>query len=168
MIRRAAEHAEGRVGDSAMSQHAPLQVLARARAQEIDRVATSLLLVGQGVAVRWIRLHVVEGGDRRGGVAKGGMVGDVVDPLAADIDDTPVAQRFQMLFARAQHRPLLVWRQNSSMSDGGGERLTAGASTGCSLSFVGKAGGRRSPWHATTNAGSAIVFCMRPAASSRP
>ncbi len=108
VIGRAAEHAEGRVGDPAMSQHAPLQVLARARAQEIDRVATSLLLVGQGVAVRRIRLHVVEGGDRRGGVAKGGMTGDVVDPLAADIDDTAVAQRFQMLFARAQHRPLLV------------------------------------------------------------
>ena len=108
MIGRAAEHAEGRVGNPPMSQHAPLQVLARARAQEVDRVATAILLVGQAFAVRRIRLHVVEGGDRRGGIAKCGVAGDVLYPLAADIDDTAVAQRFQMLLARAQHRPLLV------------------------------------------------------------
>jgi hypothetical protein len=36
------------------------------------------------------------------------MAGDVVDPLAADIDDATVAQRFQMLSARSQHRRLLV------------------------------------------------------------
>jgi len=167
VIGRAAEHAEGRVGDPAMSQHAPLQVIARARTQEVDRVSTAILLVGQAFAVRRIGLHVVEGRDRRGGVAKCGVAGDVVDPLAADIDDATVAQRFQMLLARAQHRPLLVWRQNSSMSDGGGERLTFRASTAC-RSPLGKAAGRRSSLHATTNAGGAIVFRMRPAASSRP
>src|SRR5262249_59584212 len=96
------------------------------------------------------------------------MVGDVVDPLAADIDDTAVAQRFQMLFARTQHRPLLVWRQNSSMSDCGGERLTARAGTGCSLSFVGKAGGRPSPPPPTTKPRRALVFSFRPSASSPP
>src|SRR6516164_3572539 len=117
-----------------MSQHAPLQVLARARTQEVDRVATTILLVGQAFAVRGIRLHVVEGRDRRGGVAKCGVAGDVLDPLAADIDDATVAQTFQMLLARAQHRPLLVWRQNSSMSDGGRERLHVQGEYGLPLS----------------------------------
>src|SRR5262249_30445799 len=105
-------------------------------------------------------------GDRGSGVAKGGMAGDVLDPLAADIDDAAVAQRFQMLLARAQHRPLLVWRQNSSMSDCGGGWARAWPARPPFL--LGKPGGRRSPRHATTSAGGAIVFRMRPAASSRP
>src|SRR5262249_51189959 len=72
---------------------------------EIDRVAPSVLLVAQGIAVRGLRLHVVDGGDGRGGSAEGGVAGDVVDPLAADIDDAAVAQRLQMLLACSQHRP---------------------------------------------------------------
>ena len=108
MIGRAAEHPECQLRDHAMPDHAPLQVVARARAQEIDGVAGAVLLVAHDVAVGRIRLHVVDGGDGRGGVAEGGMAGDVVHLLAADIDDAAVAQRFQMFLARPQHRRLLV------------------------------------------------------------
>ena len=94
VIGRASEHAEGGVGDPAVPDHAPLQVLARARAQEIDRVAAPVFLIGEDFAVGRIRLHVVKRGHRRGGVAKGGMTGDVVDALATDNDDAAVAQRF--------------------------------------------------------------------------
>src|SRR5207245_6736435 len=87
VIGRAAEHAKGKVGDAAVPQHAPLQVLARARTQEIDRVTAAVLLVAHGLAVGGVRLHVVERGDGCGRIAKGGVTGDVVDALAADIDD---------------------------------------------------------------------------------
>src|SRR5262245_28747341 len=46
-----------------------------------------------------------------------------------------------MLLACAQHRPLLVWCQNSSTSGCGGERPTPTVSTACPLSVVGNAGG---------------------------
>ena len=108
VIGRAAEHAEGGIGDLPMSRHAPLQIVARARTQEIDGVTTAILLVGQRVAVRRVRLHVVDGGDRRGRVAEGRMARDVVDLLAADIDHAAVTQRLQMLLARSQHRRLLM------------------------------------------------------------
>src|SRR5215831_10836263 len=107
-----------------MPDHAPLQVFARARAQEIDRVTSTVLLVAEGLAVSRIRLHVVKGGDGGGCVAKGRMAGDVIDPLAADINGAAVAQRFQMLLAGAQHRPLLLSSQNSSMLRAGRERST--------------------------------------------
>ena len=71
-------------------------------------MALAVLLISQGFPVGRIRLHIVERGNRPGGVAKGGMARDVPDPLAADIDDAAVAQQFQMLLARAQHRPLLL------------------------------------------------------------
>jgi len=38
------------------------------------------------------------------------MFGDVVDPLAADIDDASVAERFEMLLTRPQHRERTIYR----------------------------------------------------------
>lgn len=108
VIGRAAEHAEGGIGDLPVPHHAALQIIARARTQKIDGVAAAILLIAQRVAVRRVRLHVVDGGNRRGGVPEGRMARDVVDLLAADIDDAAVAQRFQMLLARPQHHPLLI------------------------------------------------------------
>ena len=108
VIGRAAEHAEGGVGDFPMSEHAALQVVARARAQKIDGMAAAVFLVGQRVAVRRIRLHIVDAGNRRGGVAEGRMARDVVDLLAADIDGATVAQRLQMFLTGPQHHPLLI------------------------------------------------------------
>src|SRR5262245_66647638 len=66
-------------------------------------MSRAILLVGERVPVRRVGFHVVDGGDRLRSIAEGGMTCDVVDPLAADIDDTAVAQRFQMLLARSQH-----------------------------------------------------------------
>src|SRR5262249_19839097 len=77
----------------------------------------AVLLVAHNLAVGGIRLHVIERGDSYGRVAKGGVTGNVADPLAADIHDAPVTQRFQVLLACAQHRLLLVSSQNSSMSE---------------------------------------------------
>ncbi len=99
MVGRAAEHAEGEFGDHAMALHPPLQVVAALGPQEIDGVAATILLVGQGVAVRRIGLEVIDRGNGGGGIAEGGMAGDIVDALAADIDHATVAQRLEMLLA---------------------------------------------------------------------
>ena len=103
MVRRAAEQAVGKVGNTPMADHAPLQILARARAQEINGMAAAILLVGHFLAQRRIGLHVVERDHRLRGVAKRRVGGDVVDLFVADIDHAAVAQRFEMLFAAAQH-----------------------------------------------------------------
>ena len=108
MIGRAAEKAVGEIGDAAMALHAALQVVARARAQEIDRVPAAVLLVAHRVAVGRIGLEIVEARHGRGGVAERRMGGDVVDALATDIDGAAVAQRFKMLFSRAQHEAKTV------------------------------------------------------------
>src|SRR5439155_23605782 len=83
--------------------HAPLQIVAALRAQEIDRVAAALLLVAHDVAVRRVGLEIVDAGDRLRRGAKGRMPGDVVDLLAADIDHTSIAQCLQVLLTGAQH-----------------------------------------------------------------
>ena len=103
VVRRAAEQAVGEIGDTPMADHAPLQILARARPQEIDRMAPAILLVGHFLAQRRIGLHVVERRHRLRRVAERRMGGDVVDLFVADIDHAAVAQRFEMLFAAAQH-----------------------------------------------------------------
>ena len=41
------------------------------------------------------------------------MTGDVIDPLAADVDNAPVAQRFEMLLACPQHYRLPMPCPNS-------------------------------------------------------
>ena len=79
MVRRAAEHAIGEIGDPLVADHAALQIVARRGAQEIDRMAAAILLVGHVVAVGRIGLHVVERGDRLRGVAERRMARDVVD-----------------------------------------------------------------------------------------
>ena len=103
MIGRAAEQAVGEIRDPAMAFHAPLQVVARLRAQEIDGMAAAVLLVAHDVAAGGIGLEVVDGGDRLSRRAERRMSGHVVDPLGADIDHAAVAQRFQVLLAGAQH-----------------------------------------------------------------
>ena len=109
VVGRAAEQAVGEIGDAAMAFHTPLQVVPRARAQEIDRVPAPILLVGQRVAVGRVGLEIVEAGHGRRGVAKRRMGRDVVDALAADIDGTAVAQRFEMLFSRTQHDAMTIF-----------------------------------------------------------
>src|SRR4026209_1233386 len=97
------------------SLHRALRV-APGRARLAAAGAASLLMAPR-VRVRRVRLHVVDGGSRRGGIAEGRMARDVVDLLAADIDDAAVAQRFQTLLARPQHHRPLIVAGNSSMPD---------------------------------------------------
>ncbi len=103
VVGRTAEHAIRHIGDAAVADRAPLQVVARARAQEIDRMASAILLVAHHLAIGWIGLHVVERRDGLRGVAEGAMAGHVVDALAADVNHAAVAQQLDMLFSSAQH-----------------------------------------------------------------
>jgi len=112
----APDHAVGQIGDAAMRIRALLQIGARGRPQVVGRVPLAALLVGHDVAVGRVGLHVVERGHRVGRVPEGGMGGDVVDLLAADIDPAPVANRLQVLLASLQHGALLH----------GGDRSAAG------------------------------------------
>src|SRR5436305_1407750 len=57
---------------------------------------------------RRVGLHVVEGRDRAGRVAKRGVRGDVVHPFAAEVDHPPVTQRLQMLRPGLQHGRLPI------------------------------------------------------------
>src|ERR1700693_3689598 len=54
---------------------------------------------GHPVQVFRSRLIVIERSRRGTRVAEGGMRGDVLDPLAVDIDSPPVAQRAEMIRA---------------------------------------------------------------------
>ena len=114
VVRRAAEQAIGEIGNTPVADHAPLQILARARPQEIDRMAAAVLLVGHLGAKRRIGLHVVERHHRLRRVAERRVRGDVVDLFVADIDHAAVAQRFEMLFAAAQHGRCLRVRSSQS------------------------------------------------------
>ena len=103
-VRRAPHHAVGEVGDGLGRARPAFQVLARAGAQVVHGVALAALLEAQQVAVAGLEPGVehLRVGARR--VAKAGMGGDVVDLLAADIDDAAVTQRFQVSLAGAYHR----------------------------------------------------------------
>jgi hypothetical protein len=106
----------GEVGDAAVALHAALQVVARPRAQEIDRMAAAVLLVAHLVAKRGIGLHVIERHHGLRRVAERRMGGDVVDLFVADIDDPAVAERFEMLFAAAKHgRCLLAFAASAAL-----------------------------------------------------
>src|SRR5262249_58629821 len=89
MIGRTAEHAEGEIGDMAVPQHAPLQVLARARAQEIDRVAAALLLLAHKLAGGGVRPHSLKRGGRYWRVSKSGGAGERARPPPARIHHPP-------------------------------------------------------------------------------
>ena len=120
VVRRAPEQAVGKIGDAPMADHAPLQILARARPQEIDGMAAAILLVGHFRAKRRIGLHVVERRHRLRRIAERRMRGDVVDLFVTDIDHAAVAQRFEMLFAAAQHGRCLRVRSANPARGGRG------------------------------------------------
>ena len=103
VIRRAAEHAVGEVGDAAVTIHPPLQVVARTGTQIVDRVAATVFLERHLVAQRGIGFHVVERRHRLRGVAERRMLGDVIDPFRSDIDNASITDRFEVLLAGTQH-----------------------------------------------------------------
>src|SRR5271156_5907366 len=66
-------------------------------------MASAIFLVGQNIAIGRVGLHVVK---RRNGVRRVSecRVGSyVVDFVAADINDTPVTERFEVFFSAAKH-----------------------------------------------------------------
>ncbi len=70
-----------------------------ARHEEPVRRDSAAVDAQKHVALLWIVKHVVEACDRPGGVPKRGMLGDVLDPLAPDVDRSPVAEAFEVLLA---------------------------------------------------------------------
>src|ERR1700730_10337084 len=86
-----------------MPEHAPLEVVARLGAHEIDRMPPAVLLERCHGAMRRVGLQVVKRCDRLRGIAEGRMAGDVVPALVADIDHPAVTQRLDVLFSAAQH-----------------------------------------------------------------
>src|SRR5262245_18787337 len=83
VIRRTPEHTIRQVGDFAMPDHAALEVVSRLRSQVVDGMAPPVFLVGHGLTLRWVSLHVVEPRNCAHGVTKRRMRGDVVDAFAA-------------------------------------------------------------------------------------
>ena len=104
MIGRAPEQAVREGGDGAVRGGADLEVAAVARFQEIRRDARAAVLDPEHVAHAVGALEVVHRGVHPGRVGEGRMVGDVGHPLLADIDRPPVADTFEILLTRAQHR----------------------------------------------------------------
>ena len=115
MVGRAAEHSVGQISDFLVPNHAALKIAACLGSKKVDRMAPAVLLVRHRLAVRRIRLHVVQRGNSSCRSAERGMPGYIVDPLAADIHDPPVAQGFKCSFPGAQHggRPSRVTTRQS-------------------------------------------------------
>src|SRR6202040_4092637 len=93
----------------------PRQILARAAAQPLQADTLAVVLEGEEVALRRIGLEIVERRDGARAVAEGGMAGDVVDPLGADIDHAAVAHAFELFAAGREHSrsPYVALRRNA-------------------------------------------------------
>ncbi len=108
VVRRAAHPAIGHArpgGDRRLLRH---QLLARARDPKIFMRVAARARVGrrgQHVLGLGVVQRVVEASQRARRIAERGMRGDVLDPLAVDIDLPPVAQALEIFLAR--ERPLL-------------------------------------------------------------
>src|SRR5215467_13118074 len=106
MVGRPAEHAVGEISDPAMANHPPLQVVASSWAHEVDRVAPTIFLVCEIVAVRGIGFEVVQPRHRISSIAERGMTGHIIDAFRTYVDDASIAQRFKMFLPGAKHRVL--------------------------------------------------------------
>src|SRR6266849_5615383 len=103
VVRRAAEQPVRPGRDAAMGLEAALQILARARQQEVGRKSFSVLLEGHDGAVLRRALAVVDHGEGSRRVAERRVGGDVLDHFAADIDATAVADAVEVFLAGHQH-----------------------------------------------------------------
>ncbi len=105
MVGRAAEKAGAEFGpfDQRATPPDQLRVALRLLPGAVDAAiaagAADLWREGHAVQIFGARLMVVERCGRSTRVAEGGMDGDVLDPLAVDIDGASVAQRAEMVFA---------------------------------------------------------------------
>ena len=119
VIRRPPKQAICQVGDGSMPEHAPLEIVPCLRAQVVDGMAVAVFLVGHGLTLRRVGLHVVEPRDRAHSVTKRGMPRDVLDPFVPKVDNPPVPQRLHMLFACLQHHlPPSLMRMDMVCQDG--------------------------------------------------
>ena len=83
------------------------QVLARMRdAKELvgEGARAGVGRAGQHVFLLGVMQRVIEPGDGARGIAEGRMRGDVLDPLAVDIDLAAVAQAFEVFLAGERPR----------------------------------------------------------------
>ena len=105
VVGRAADQPVSGIRDRLHGAHAAREILAGAAAQPLQADALAVLLERQQFALGRIGLEVVKRRDGSRGVAEGGMAGDVIDPLGADIDDAPVAHALKSFSDRSQ-----AWR----------------------------------------------------------
>src|SRR6516164_1546869 len=108
VVGRSAEHAVREIGDPAMANHPPLQVVAGSWAHEVDRVAPTIFLVCEIAAVRGIGFEVIEPRHCTSSIAERGMAGHVIDAFRTYVDDAPIAQRFKMFLPGTKHRRVLL------------------------------------------------------------
>src|SRR5581483_5639086 len=137
-IGRAPDEPESAVGERLVRPGPAGELLGVARPEEVGAEALAVLLVGENVALRGIRLEVVEPRHRLGGVAEGGVPGDVADALAADIDLAAVPHPLELLLAADQHVSPYVARASSIARNASTSLLKA---SGCSISAKRRAPG---------------------------
>ncbi len=101
MIGRAAEKSVGDLGNLAMGLGPFPQVITVLGQNVVGRIALAVLYESHAFMVGRIGFHIIDLGGGLGGVAEGGVGGDIVDPLPADINHAAIAQTFQMLFSCA-------------------------------------------------------------------
>ena len=109
-----------------------LQILARARQQEVGREGFSVLVECHDVAVLGRALAVVDHGEGVRGVAERRMGRDVLDQFAADIDAPAVADALEIVLAGHQHGAGLLTPRCLVRQAGRGSRC---ASPGAHASF---------------------------------
>ena len=80
-----------------------LQILTRARQQEVGREGLSIFLKCHDIVVLGRALAVIDHGEGVGRVAERRMGRDVINQLAADIDATAVADALEIVLAGHQH-----------------------------------------------------------------
>jgi hypothetical protein len=103
VVGRAPDQAVGRVRNRLHRAHAAGEILARTAAQPGQAVALAVFLEREQLALLRIGLELVEVGDGACGVPEGGVTGDVVHPLGADIDGAAVAHALELFFSADQH-----------------------------------------------------------------
>jgi len=103
VVGRPAEQAVRPRGDAPMGLEPALQILARARQQEVGREMVPVLLECHHIAVLGRALAVVDHGEGVRRVAERRMGRDVLDQFAADIDAPAVADALEIVLAGHQH-----------------------------------------------------------------
>ena len=103
MIRRATHEAIGGVRPPADHRAALPQILDGTGHHVAAQHRLARLRRGVGHLVALLGGQIIESGDGARSRRKRGMPGDIADPLAVEVDLSPVTQAFQVVHARAHH-----------------------------------------------------------------